>query len=105
MTCRIIFEPQALSWQPVDMCFPGRRGGHVEESHVDKRLSRLLPQGWGGHTLRHRFATTAYAQTHDILAASRALGHASVATTQRYVAVPVDALRGLLDATRLSSSR
>lgn len=83
--------------------FPGRWGGHVEESYVGKRLSRLLPQGWGGHTLRHRFATTAYAQTHDILAVSRALGHASVATTQRYVAVPADALRGMLDATRLAS--
>lgn len=38
--------------------FPGRFGGHVEESYIGDHISRLLPDGYAAHTLRHRFATT-----------------------------------------------
>lgn len=82
--------------------YPGRYPDtHVEESYIGKRLSDLLPNGWSGHSLRHRFATTAYCKTHDIFAVSRALGHESVATTQRYVALPVDALQNIISATNI----
>lgn len=67
---------------------PGRWSGHVEESYVGKHLSRLLPDGYGAHSLRHRFATTVYADTSDLLVVSRLLGHASTETTERYVAMP-----------------
>ncbi|WEV67978.1 tyrosine-type recombinase/integrase [Bifidobacterium sp. ESL0769] len=83
--------------------FPGRFGGHVEESYVGSRLTKLLPDHWSGHTLRHRFATMSYQRTHDILLVSQALGHASVATTQRYVALPTDALRGMVGKVRLEA--
>ncbi|OXN01125.1 integrase [Bifidobacterium vansinderenii] len=82
--------------------FPGRFGGHVEESYVGTRLSRLLPDGFGAHTLRHRFATRTYESTRDILMVSRALGHESVATTQRYVALPADMLRDMVETARLA---
>jgi integrase len=38
------------------------------------------------HQLRHRYATLAYAASKDLLVVSRLLGHASVVTTQVYVA-------------------
>lgn len=41
--------------------FPGRFGGHVEESYIGDHISHLLPDGYAAHTLCHRFATTAYA--------------------------------------------
>ena len=37
------------------------------------------------HTLRHTFAVRALRAGHDVEAVRRLLGHASIATTQRYV--------------------
>lgn len=73
--------------------FPNGLGGHLSPGHVSRLLSDALPDGWTGHTLRHRFATTAYRGTRDLLAVSELLGHARVDTTQRYVRLPDDALR------------
>lgn len=78
--------------------FPGRWTGHVEKSYISRHLRRLLPDGWGPHSLRHRYATTVYAATHDILLVSRLLGHSSVETTQIYVAMPADRLRAGVEA-------
>lgn len=50
------------------------------------------------HQLRHRFASAAYRATHDIRSVQELLGHASVATTQVYVAVPGEALRAAVAA-------
>lgn len=73
--------------------FPNGLGGHLSPGHVSKLLSAALPEGWTGHTLRHRMATQAYRGTRDLLAVSELLGHARVDTTQRYVLLPDDALR------------
>lgn len=73
--------------------FPGRFGGHVEESYIGDHISRLLPDGYAAHTLRHRFATTAYAATHDLFVVAELLGHESVETTEHYVAMPDGRLR------------
>ena len=81
--------------------FEGRWGGHVEASYVGKHLSGLLGGGWTAHSLRHRYATATYAATHDLLLVSRLLGHASVETTQRYVAMSDDRLCAGLDAVTL----
>ncbi|NEG88604.1 tyrosine-type recombinase/integrase [Bifidobacterium aerophilum] len=81
--------------------FPGRWKGHCEESHIGKHISRLLPEGYGPHKLRHRFATVAYQHSHDMLAVSTALGHASTETTQIYVALANESLRGLVDAATI----
>ena len=42
--------------------------------------------------MRHRYATMAYHQSHDINAVSKLLGHADVSTTQIYVDVPTEDL-------------
>ena len=82
--------------------FPGRFGGHVEESYIGDHISRLLPDGYAAHTLRHRFATTAYAATHDLFVVAELLGHESVETTEHYVAMPDGRLREAMAAVRLS---
>ena len=81
--------------------FPGRFGGHVEESYIGDHISRLLPDGYAAHTLRHRFATTAYAATHDLFVVAELLGHESVEPTEHYVAMPDGRLRAAMAAGRL----
>lgn len=81
--------------------FPGRFVGHVEESYIGDHISRLLPDGYAAHTLRHRFATTAYAATHDLFVVAELLGHESVETTEHYVAMPDGRLREATAAVRL----
>lgn len=81
--------------------FPGRFGGHVEESYIGDHISRLLPDGYAAHTLRHRFATTAYAATHDLFVVAELLGHESVETTEHYVVMPDGRLREATAAVRL----
>ena len=82
--------------------FHGRFGGHVEESYVGDHISRLLPNGYGAHTLRHRFATATYAATHDLFVVAELLGHESVETTEHYVAMPDGRLREATAAVRLT---
>lgn len=81
--------------------FPGRFVGHVEESYIGDHISHLLPDGYAAHTLRHRFATTAYAVTHDLFVVAELLGHESVETTEHYVAMPDGRLREATAAVRL----
>lgn len=77
-----------------EFVFPGCADGHLSPRWVGKLAGDALPPGWTMHTLRHRFATAAYAGGgRDILAVQHLLGHGSVATTQRYTAVPEGALR------------
>lgn len=73
--------------------FPGGHDGHLGSQHIADLANHVLPDGWTLHTCRHRFATVVYAATHDILAVQQLLGHQSVDTTQRYTAIPGDALR------------
>lgn len=54
---------------------------------VSKKVAAALPGPWTCHTLRHRFATDLYAACHDLRIVQSALGHASLATTARYLAV------------------
>lgn len=56
-------------------------------------MARALPGGWTAHTLRHRFATVAYAGTRDLLAVQDMLGHSKPETTRGYIEMPQDALR------------
>lgn len=77
----------------VGYLFPGQIDGHLSADRVGVLIGELMPPGWTMHKLRHRFATRAYTGTKDIRAVQEALGHASVATTQRYTAVTNDEVR------------
>ncbi|KFI52640.1 tyrosine-type recombinase/integrase [Bifidobacterium biavatii] len=83
--------------------FPGRWSGHVEQSYVNRHVSGLLPDGWGCHSLRHRYATKTYEQTHDLFLVAKLLGHSSVETTQIYVAMPDSHLRAAMAAVTLQA--
>lgn len=102
---RIVPLPDDLA-ETIEQCggwlLPGRWCGHVEQSYVNRHISRLLPDGWGCHSLRHRYATKTYEQTHDLFLVARLLGHASVETTQIYVVMPDSRLRSAMDAVRLA---
>ena len=78
--------------------FPGQIDGHISVEYVGKLISALMPDGWSMHKLRHRFATKGYQGTKDLRAVQEALGHASVATTQRYTAVAARDLRAVTTA-------
>lgn len=78
--------------------FPGQIDGHISPGWVGTVISSLMPDGWTMHKLRHRYATRGYAGTRDIRAVQEALGHASVATTQRYTAVSTREVRSVTEA-------
>lgn len=78
--------------------FPGKIDGHISAHYVGCLLSAMMPPGWSAHKLRHRFATRGYAGTKDLRAVQEALGHASVATTQRYTAVTPRDVRRVSEA-------
>lgn len=86
-----------------DLCdggyaFPGDIDGHLSAKHVGVLAGRALPDGVTLHMLRHRCATVIRKAGYDLLIIRRILGHASVATTQRYVEIPDDAMRAALAA-------
>ena len=76
--------------------FPNNTGGHLAPITVGLLITDVLPEGWTMHTLRHRFATRAYRATRNLRAVQILLGHASVATTQRYLAVDDDEVRAAM---------
>lgn len=71
--------------------FPGRWGGSLHPQSVNKIITRKL--GTNPHSLRHAGATAAYNATGDLRAVQLLLGHSSIATTQRYLHVGMDAVR------------
>ena len=74
--------------------WPGRHG-HATPNCVGDWYRVHL--GEHVHMLRHRYATRAYAVSHDIEAVRILLGHASTATTQLYISVTAN---DLLSAAR-----
>lgn len=88
----------ALRSLPPGWAFPGAIDGHLSPEYVGKLVSRLLPEGWTTHTLRHRFATRCYAATRDLVTVQELLGHARIETTRIYTEAPVGALRAAVMA-------
>lgn len=68
------------------------RGEAMTAGHVSRLLSRCLPDGWTGHTLRHRMATRSYRAHPDPFALGKVLGHSRPETTLRYVLIGDEAL-------------
>lgn len=94
---RIVSLPDALARElrrlPAGWAFPGNDHGHLSARWVGTLVGRMLPVGVTMHQLRHRFATDVHRSTGDVLLVQRLLGHASPATTQRYIAPDDEAAR------------
>ena len=78
--------------------FPGQIDGHMSADRVGRLVAAAMGQGWSMHKLRHRYATRGYMVTRNLRAVQEALGHASVATTQRYTAVSASEIRAVSEA-------
>lgn len=85
--------------------FPSTNGGHLTPKHLGRLVASALPDGWTHHTLRHRFATQAYAADRDLRAVQELLGHVRPETTARYAAVPDDALTSAVAGVGLPLDR
>ncbi|ORC14702.1 integrase [Mycobacterium kansasii] len=72
---------------PAGWLFPNTPDRHLTPEHVGKIISRALPDNWTAHTLRHRMASRAFRGSRNIRAVQALLGHESILTTQRYVAI------------------
>lgn len=78
--------------------FVNRKGQRITDRSVRRILDRYvasaaLAHGVHPHTLRHTFATDMLEGGADLRAIQELLGHASLATTQRYTHVDLDRLR------------
>jgi integrase len=76
----------------------GQTSGHISPYYVNELVSKLMPPGWSIHKLRHRAASRGFAGTGNLRAVQEFLGHSSVATTERYVAVSSRDVRLVSDA-------
>lgn len=77
--------------------FPGRWGGSMHPQSVNKIITRVT--GTNPHSLRHAGATAAYRATRNLRAVQELLGHASLATTQRYLHVSLEEVRDAVQGT------
>ncbi len=82
--------------------FLGKRGGPLSARRVQERMQDLrlllgLPDSATPHALRHSFATHLLAGGGDLRAIQELLGHASLASTQRYTEVDVAGLLEVYD--------
>lgn len=81
--------------------FGGRFGGHMHPQSVNKIITRIT--GTNPHSLRHAGATAAYRSTRNLRAVQELLGHASLATTQRYLHVTLDEVREAANGTAFTT--
>lgn len=88
----------AVNGRGTPALFLNQRGGRLSRQSAwqiihDASVAAKLPGEISPHTLRHSFATHLLEGGADVRVVQELLGHSSVATTQIYTLVTVDALR------------
>ncbi len=82
---------------PNGWIFPNGRGGPMLPDSIGRRVTKRLPEGVTPHQLRHLAASELHDRGATTLEIRAFLGHASVATTQRYVAIRPHRVAALSD--------
>jgi len=88
--------------------FTTKGGGPLAPRYVQRMVKRYaakagIEKDVHPHTLRHSFATDLYRETTNLRLTQKALGHASVATTQVYTHIVDEELEGALKSFRQPS--
>lgn len=74
--------------------FPGGKPGtHLTADRVGRLMRGASHGDWSTHQLRHRFASTVYNASGDLLSTQKLLGHSKPETTQGYVRIADKRLR------------
>ena len=73
-------------------------GVHISAQCVGLLVASALPGEWSMHSLRHRMASRAYRGSRNLRAVQVLLGHSSISTTERYLAVDDSEIRAAMVA-------